>query len=124
MKPGATVLFVYNADSGLANALLDIGHKLVSPATYGCNLCALSHGLLAPRAEWTRFVATLPYPAEFLHRDEFRRRFGADRRDALPAAFVRVGDDLRPLVTAGQMNAARSLDELRRLITRALEGRA
>jgi hypothetical protein len=26
-----TLVFVYNADSGFVNSLLDIGHKIVSP---------------------------------------------------------------------------------------------
>ena len=29
-----TLLFVYNADSGLFNTMADIGHKLLSPETY------------------------------------------------------------------------------------------
>ncbi len=30
-----SIVFVYNADSGLFNALPDIAHKTFSPATYG-----------------------------------------------------------------------------------------
>ncbi len=28
------IVFVYNANSGLMNTVLDIGHKIISPDTY------------------------------------------------------------------------------------------
>ena len=37
-----TLVFVYNADSGVFNALADAAHKIFSPRTYACNLCALA----------------------------------------------------------------------------------
>ncbi len=43
------LVFVYNANSGLLNALLDMGHKVVSPRTYPCSLCALTYGSLGLR---------------------------------------------------------------------------
>ena len=33
------IIFVYNADSGLVNGLIDWAHKIVSPETYSCT-CA------------------------------------------------------------------------------------
>ena len=84
------VVFVYNADSGLLNFVLDAAHKLFAPSTYPCNLCALTYtptGL--PR--WRRFVKTLPWPVEFLHKDELVAQYGADDV-ALPAAFLWDGD--------------------------------
>ena len=71
-----TLVFVYNADAGLGSRLLDSAHKLVSPQTYACNLCKLSHGLMGERTAWRRFIERLPYPAEFLHRDQAEQRFG------------------------------------------------
>ncbi|NJM95354.1 MAG: GTPase, partial [Acaryochloridaceae cyanobacterium CSU_5_19] len=37
------LIFVYNANSGGINTALDIAHKLLSPSTYRCNLCRLTH---------------------------------------------------------------------------------
>ena len=37
------LIFVYNAGSGKLNALFDMAHKIVSPTTYECSLCALTH---------------------------------------------------------------------------------
>ena len=54
------LLFVYNADSGLFNTMADIGHKIFSPQTYSCLLCALTHGYFRERDEWRRFVDDNP----------------------------------------------------------------
>ncbi len=104
------LLFVYNADSGLLNFVLDAAHKLFSPSTYPCSLCALTYtptGL--PR--WRRFVKTLPGAVEFLHKDEFSEQYGAgDAR--LPAAYVWDGQALQLWITAEEMNEFQSLNEL------------
>ena len=33
-----SIVFVYNADSGLFNMVTDTAHKMLSPDTYECNL--------------------------------------------------------------------------------------
>ena len=38
------IQFIYNAKSGLANSIFDLAHKLISPDTYECNLCKITHG--------------------------------------------------------------------------------
>lgn len=78
---------VYNADSGLAHAILDSLHKLVSPATYDCRLCAIGHGTFGMKREWAAAVAALPYPVRFLHRDEWRRLHPGCRVQ-LPAILI------------------------------------
>jgi hypothetical protein len=110
--------FVYNADSGLFNTMADIGHKIFSPHTYACQLCALTHGYFQERAEWREFVEALEAECEFLHRDEFRQRYpGIDAE--LPAVF-RL-DDARPEVCLGA-DELRGLGDLNALKT-AIESR-
>ncbi|UOQ51878.1 hypothetical protein [Hymenobacter cellulosivorans] len=98
------LLFIYNADTGLVNSLLDLAHKLVSPATYPCSLCAITHGTRM-RPEWKEFVAGLPLPTEFLHRDEFLARYPQQAATALPAVFLTndIGE-LTPFITAAELN--------------------
>ena len=55
-KTSSRLLFVYNADSGLFNTLTDIAHKMLSPKTYTCNLCAITHGLFSEKEEWKEFI--------------------------------------------------------------------
>ncbi len=104
------LVFVYNADSGLLNLLIDAAHKIFSPATYPCNLCALTYtptGL--PR--WRRFIKTLPWPVEFLHKDELAEQYGVIEAD-LPAAFLWDGGTLQSWIGVEEMNGFTSLDTL------------
>jgi len=110
-----TILFVYNADSGLFNTLTDIAHKIFAPETYECNLCAITYGNFAMRAEWKEFLETLEHELEFLHRDEFSERFPG-MATPLPAIFFRDGDRLEPMITADEINACGSAEELKELI--------
>ncbi|MEW6330886.1 MAG: hypothetical protein AB1560_05430 [Pseudomonadota bacterium] len=115
-----TLVFVYNADSGFVNTLLDIGHKIVAPQTYACNLCAITHSTFSMRDEWKNFVAGLGAPVEFLHRDELAQRHGL--RDAkLPAIFLKADDGLKEWITSEEINRCRSLDELKRLVEQKLK---
>ena len=60
----AGLVFVYNADSGLFNAVSDAAHKIFSPRTYQCNLCALTHSAIGMRREWKQFLDSLDVPLE------------------------------------------------------------
>src|SRR4051812_31549790 len=112
---GPTLVFVYNADSGVFNALADAAHKIFSPDTYACNLCALTHTAFGMRGEWKRFLEGLGRPLEFLHADELRSRYGL-RDVPLPAVFEKDGASLRVAVGADEINACGTLEELEKLI--------
>lgn len=121
MEPTKPALvFVYNANSGLLNALLDMGHKVVSPRTYSCSLCALTYGTLGMRREWRAFTEQLGRPVEFLHADELRERYGL-RGAALPAVFTSSGGRLETLLTKTDLDRCGSLDDLKALVTRSLD---
>jgi hypothetical protein len=111
----AALVFVYNADSGLFNALADAAHKIFSPRTYQCNLCALTHTAVGMRGEWRRFLDGLDSRPEFLHADELRERYGV-AGVPLPAVFIRKGENVEVLAGADSINACGTLDELKRLI--------
>ncbi len=64
------VLFIYAAKSGWIHGALDTAHKLLSPSTYKCDLCRLTHGAFGERSEWRRFVEELDVPVRFLHEDD------------------------------------------------------
>lgn len=112
------LVFVYNADSGVFNTLADVAHKIFSPQTYGCNLCALTHTALGMRKEWKRFLDGLDSPLEFLHADELKTRYGVEDVP-LPAVFKRDGEELEVIMGADSINACRTLGELKRLILKA-----
>ncbi|HEX8147876.1 MAG TPA: hypothetical protein VF591_11910, partial [Pyrinomonadaceae bacterium] len=114
----AALVFVYNADGGVFNTLADAAHKIFSPRTYACNLCALTHGAVRMRGEWKQFLEGLGRPLEFLHADELAARYGL-KGVGLPAVFIKDGG-LKVLVGADSINACRTLDELERLILEGL----
>ncbi len=71
----AKLIFVYNANSGKMNAALDIAHKIISPGTYQCQLCQLTHSTLSERDEWKAFRQQSEHEFIFLHKDEFEQTY-------------------------------------------------
>lgn len=118
---GRALVFVYNAESGVFNTLADVAHKIFSPDTYACNLCALTHTAFGMRGEWRQFLEGLGVPLEFLHADELKARYRVEGA-ALPAVFEREGASLRVVAGADAINACETLEELERLILDARAG--
>lgn len=113
------LVFVYNADSGIFNTLTDIAHKIFSPDTYSCNLCAITYGNFAIRAEWKEFLETLDAELEFLHRDEFAAQYAMTGVE-LPAVFHKTGNALELWISAAEINGCGSMEELKSIITQKL----
>ncbi|ACM21097.1 hypothetical protein Geob_2748 [Geotalea daltonii FRC-32] len=114
------IIFVYNADSGLFNTLTDIAHKVFSPETYSCNLCAITYGNFGMRQEWKEFLETLEIPMQFLHRDEFHERYGMQGL-ALPAVLLQEGEQLRLLVSADEIGRCADMADLKGLLQEKLK---
>lgn len=116
MKPEAAekpkLVFVYNADNGVFNLLADIAHKIISPATYNCNLCALTHTNFGMKKDWKKYLESLNRPLEFLHADEFQSKYNFGKVE-LPAVFAESGGDLKLVISAAEINACESLDDLK-----------
>lgn len=110
MKP-ARLIFVYNADDGFFNALMDSAHKVFSPATYECSLCRFTYGLTGMLLPWKKFVESLGRPVVFLHRREFRQDF-PDVMVDLPAILIQSSDQPGLLLAAADIKAAGSLEGL------------
>jgi len=68
------LIFVYNANSGIGNLVLDVAHKLFSPKTYACNLCAITFNTFSENKTWKTFRAQSTIDFEFLHIDEFKKK--------------------------------------------------
>ena len=64
------LIFIYNAKSGLVNEFLDFAHKIVSPGTYNCNLCALSYGNFSIKKKWSDYINSLPVKSTFTYKDK------------------------------------------------------
>jgi hypothetical protein len=105
------LVFVYNADSGFLNTLLDIGHKIIKPETYTCNLCSLTFGNFAENAKWKEFREGSLHEMEFLHRDEFEAKHGL--KLPCPVILKEIGGGkLEVVIPAARLESFKSLDEL------------
>jgi hypothetical protein len=113
--PESTLIFVYNADSGLISAFADGISKIISPQTYQCRLCSLTFGTALMKTPWREFVDSLGVPVEFLHRDEFTEKY--EYEDAkFPSAYMKKGDELSVFISQDEMDAMETLEELMRLV--------
>lgn len=111
------LIFVYNADSGLFNTLTDIAHKLFSPGTYRCSLCAVTHSPFAMRRQWRRFLETLPARPLFLHRDEFGDAYPALRITPPVVLVARDNGETTVCLSAAEIARCRSVTALQTLIS-------
>ncbi len=111
-----TLVFVYNADSGLFNLLTDIAHKIFSPQTYDCNLCAVTHDKFGIKDEWRQYLKTLDAPVEFLHADEFKAKYRTGDTEKLPAIFRLENGQLNLAIDSNAINVCRNIDDLKRII--------
>lgn len=64
------LVFVYNANSGWVNAFADTIHKIVSPETYACALCSLTHGVAGMKGEVKRYLNASVMETVCYHSDE------------------------------------------------------
>ena len=121
MENSIELILVYNADSGLFNTLKDGLHKVISPSTYQCNLCALTYGTVLMKDEWKDFIENLEIPHQFLHRDEFMKKLETHPHNiedvSFPAIFIRRGEEISLFITSDEINRAKTLEDLMKLIT-------
>ncbi len=107
------LIFVYNAKSGAVNGLIDIGHKIISPQTYSCSLCALTHGNFSEKKEWKNIRENSGIEMEFLHKDEFLETYKLEAE--LPAVFI-SDCSVKQLISAKELNNLSSLNSLIELV--------
>ena len=108
------LLLVYNADATLWATVSDLFIKTFHNDGYQCSLCNLTYGLVSMRRQWRRFLAGRPETVAEVHRDEFRRMYGAPPE--LPAIMVKQGEAVSVLVGHEEIDAAGSMEDLAKLV--------
>ena len=117
MSTKATLHFVYNVDATPSALLRDFIHRLADPESYPCRLCDITYGRFLKKAEWIRFVASLPTRARFHLRGSFRRRFRDQRHEPAPAVFIEESPGkLRILISAKELQDIAVLEALETLL--------
>jgi hypothetical protein len=109
------LLFVYNANAGIAAGIMDSIHKTLSPATYPCSLCAITYGAVRMDPTWKAWLRAQSFESVFYHRPDFRAAYPHVTVD-LPAILIERGGHTDTLVAATEFKDAASVDQLIALI--------
>ena len=106
------LIFVYNARSGVLNALIDYFHKVISPSTYECSLCSLTYNNYGQVKVWKQFTQSLNIPIYFKYSDHLSE-IGLDKETKLP---IVVNTDLYVVASAEEINQCKTIGALIELI--------
>jgi len=112
IKEEKGIVFVYNAKSGFINAMLDYGHKMLSPDTYDCQLCKLTYDNFGKEKKWHDFISSLPFEVSFKYKDDLKI-LGIEDSILTPAVIL---SDQSLLISSNEINACRSLNGLIELV--------
>ncbi|MBU3027439.1 GTPase [Zobellia galactanivorans] len=112
------LIFIYNADSGLKNALLDSAHKILNPSTYNCNLCDITFGVFTENKIWKQFREQTDLEMEFLHKDEYKKQYASKfgNKFGFPIILAQGNGELQVFVSTEEMNTIEDAQSLIRLI--------
>jgi hypothetical protein len=103
------LIFVYNADSGFMGKMLDIGHKVINPGTYSCNLCEMTFDTFSENKKWKEFRENSDIKMEFLHRDEFEKKYKINFD--YPVVLKKT-ESLVTAIPSNKLNEFKTLEEL------------
>ena len=108
------LVIVWNADGGWQHALMDSLHKVVSPSTYSCKLCQLTHGLAGPKAEWSKFLKAFVGEVRIYHRDQFEKSPIAKNFPGIefPVVLIRRSGKWQILLSKAEIFQFENLNEL------------
>jgi hypothetical protein len=114
------LVMVYNANAGILAGVMDSVHKIVSPATYDCQLCAVTYGLTSMKRDWRAFLDETGMDLLFHHRPDFRSAFPQAADWPLPLVAVEQDGQLTQLVSAADFVGIPDLPSLIRVVRERL----
>lgn len=112
--------FIYNADSGLANGLLDTGRRIFRPNAYPCALCKVTYGPFGMKSDWKDFIGKLPYETIFLHKNE-RPSSLQDKSLDLPCLLLQNKTDYKTLIAGEEFRSINNLETLKQRVNQSLQ---
>ncbi len=107
-----TLIFVYNAKSDVWNKSIDFAHKIISPSTYSCNLCSLTHDNFSERKNWRDFREKSEAGFEFVYKDKFLKEYGKSFGEDFPMIFEQIGGELCLLFDSSSIKSMASTEQL------------
>ena len=113
------LIFIYNAKSGIVNEFLDFAHKIVSPSTYNCNLCAISYGNFTMKKKWSDYISSLPVRSTFTYKDKVSE-YGYNNIE-LPSIIFRNGSRSKVIISSEEINKLKKIDQLINILSDRLK---
>jgi len=113
------LIFIYNAKSGIVNEFLDFAHKIVSPSTYNCNLCAISYGNFTMKKKWSDYISSLPVRSTFTYKDKVSE-YGYDNIK-LPSIIFQDKSKSKVIVLSEEINKLKKIDQLINILSDRLK---
>lgn len=112
------LIFVYNANSGARNAILDSMHKVFSPSTYDCKLCDITFGVMTENKTWKKFRQESKHQMVFLHKDEFGKKYASKfgYKFDFPIVLIEGEKGLEILISTEELNQLKTAHALVRLV--------
>lgn len=116
--PLQKLIFIYNADSGIRNMIMDSAHKIFSPDTYECSLCDITYGAFTENSIWKKFRKETDLQMEFLHKDEFAKTYASKfgHKFTFPIVLVETNNGLEVFVNTKELNGIEKAESLIRVI--------
>jgi hypothetical protein len=114
------LIFVYNAERGMASALLDTGRRILKPRDYPCPLCMVTYGPFGMKSDWKKFIAGLPFTVTFLHKDELPAILQNELKD-FPCLVLQEAERTSILISGEDFRRIKDLNTLKYKVTTALD---
>ncbi|MCY7420461.1 MAG: hypothetical protein LH478_01825 [Chitinophagaceae bacterium] len=119
VKDITKITLVYNAKADRWSVFKDFFVKEFTPAEYPCNLCSITFGTFSMKQEWKTFLDSLPIEKEYLHKDEFAKKYSLPYNE-FPVIFVANANAIAMFVSQKEINSVHSLPALQQLIQQKL----
>lgn len=105
---------MYNAKSDIWNKYLDNIHKIVSPGTYNCDLCSLTHGGFSEKKVWKGFRKNSNFEFVFMYKNEFLNIYANTEYEKLsfPVILQKQEKKLVVLFDSEKLATLNSVEEL------------
>ena len=116
------LIFIYDANSGKHNALLDTMHKIVSPNTYNCNLCDITFGLFTENKTWRKFRETSKVEMVFLHKDDYLKKYKSkfNYKFTFPIVLAVHSNSLSVFITTEELNGYKNAESLMQSVVKRM----
>ncbi len=105
---------MYNAKSDFLNKYVDVLHKIVSPDTYSCDLCNLTHGNFTEKKRWKNYRENSNSEFVFMYKDQFLDTYLDLNIENLtfPAVFKKEGSVIEILFDSKVISSLSSVEDL------------